>query len=94
MDSERSLCIICIPVKEAREIVPGSVKTICRRCGEPVWIAPSGIAIMAKRPNCLIVCHDCGIIMMAEEPGELLPPTEAQLKELEAWRRGNQSITG
>lgn len=94
MDRECSLCIICIPVKDAREIVPGSVKTICCRCGEPVWLAPSGIAMMAKRPNCLIVCRDCGIIMMAEEPGELLPFTEAQLRELEAWRRRSQTITG
>lgn len=78
--------IICLPVKWDQPVVPGSIQVTCHRCGEPVWLSPSGIAIVGEY-NCYSLCVDCGIIMMLENPGEIMGPTEAQLRELEEWRR-------
>lgn len=94
MNKNRVLCVICCPTRWSSDVVPGSIKTNCKWCGDEVWLAPSSVAEIAKAEKYVILCNNCAIDAMIEHGGEVLPPNEAQLRELEEWRKGNKQITG
>lgn len=63
-------------------LVPGAVHGVCADCGQPIWVAPSGLELIAQH-NAITLCGPCGMQSMANNPdteiGEL---TERQKQEL------------
>lgn len=71
-------------------LVPDSQQRTCRQCGEAVWIAPSGLAMLTENPGMPVECLDCAgparndlVKMSAEQVAELraMGMTETEIVE-------------
>jgi len=64
----------------AIKVVEGSTITNCVRCDKRVWIAPSGLQIMAEH-KVEPLCFTCAKEMTPDEVN-IHPPSKAQMKEI------------
>ncbi len=71
---------------ETEPHIPNSTLADCERCGEKVWLAPSGV-ITRDEMECIVLCMDCGLKEMQEkaasgEEVQVAPISERQRKEV------------
>ena len=80
--------LICGRVERSpdRYIVPGSIKSNCVVCGEPVYLSPSSQAV---KDSMMIVCETCGLARMEKEEMPEIGTLDGQAEELESWRVRN-----
>lgn len=77
--------LISMRVSHHGYVVPGSLQGKCSECGELVWIAPSSWLFIHDNPGMKILCNECGLKQMMDEPGEIEMPTPAQLDEIKEY---------
>lgn len=79
-----ALKFLCMPTDLAGAYkVPGSVSKNCDECGIEVWMAPSSVDVYESTESKAIVCLRCA---RPEEVDEVIPPTEAQQREIDQWK--------
>ena len=71
--------LVCLPVlgTNAEHLLPTSTITKCQHCHADVWIAPSGIELVAEDPtHTLVLCNPCALVEFNRNPPEeiLAPP--------------------
>jgi recombinational DNA repair protein (RecF pathway) len=82
MNEEWVEWVVCKRAVPGEEPYVPSQKDICAKCGSPVWRAHS------SPQHIQVVCIECCFSTI--EPGEtvqVMPPNEAQLAEIEAWKK-------
>jgi hypothetical protein len=81
--AESDTVLICAPTEWGQKAcgIPGAVQGVCHECGQPVWIAPSGLAIQAEH-DAFIVCLPCGMASIDANPGAQVNATKEQMKEI------------
>jgi hypothetical protein len=84
MSDEEATVLICAATGWGARpsLISGAAQGTCHDCGQPVWIAPSGLELIAQH-NAITVCGPCGLKSIQDNPdteiGEL---TERQKQEL------------
>jgi hypothetical protein len=58
--------------------MPGSIATICAKCGRKVFVSPSGQTFWAENSEYKVICASC----VPDQPIETHPMTSEQLEEL------------
>lgn len=83
--------LLCSPVDDQPTPVEGSVRHRAG-CGHNVWVSPSGLGLILDGEIDRIVCAPCAArSILAGNDIEIMPLTEAQIREVErerASRRG------
>lgn len=77
--------LISTRVSRCPYVVPGSVKVKCSICGELVWLSPSSLSFLHSDPEIETLCMECGSKRVEAKPGEIQPPTPAQLDEIKEY---------
>ena len=85
--AEEKTVLICMRVTHPGYRVSGSLRVQCADCGELVSVSPSGWLILHDSPGAEIVCVECSLKRMLAEPGEIKPPSPAQLDEIGEYLR-------
>lgn len=77
--SEEETVLVCVRVADGGMVALDSVQRACHRCGEAVWVAPSGVRMIA-RMDALVRCMACTVEM---DDGEdvVMPITDEQIAE-------------
>jgi hypothetical protein len=75
--------LLCMRVVGSPKIlVPGSTKTRCTDCGEPVWVSPASLKLSKKR-KLKTVCMQCADERAAKDDDlHIQAPTEEQRQEI------------
>jgi hypothetical protein len=81
MSDEEDTFLVCLPVSAAAVVVPGSTKTRCSECQQPVWISAASKALSETR-GLRILCMPCAEKRAADDEVVIEPPTEEQQKEI------------
>jgi hypothetical protein len=81
---EKTKVLMCSRVGDIRPVY-GSLVGRCEKCKVHVWIAPSGVDMM-RAGDMMIYCLACGAKSVEETKGDVMPPTERQMSELETDR--------
>jgi hypothetical protein len=82
MSDEDDTFLVCLPVSAAVVVVPGSTKTRCSACQQPVWISAASKALSQTR-GLHILCMPCAEKRAADDDDVVIePPTEEQRKEI------------
>lgn len=79
----------CARVDTAGAVASGSVKRVCQDCGAAVWVAPSGVALIA-REGVVPTCMRCVAERVRKDPEpKFVGPNAQQLAEILAYQRRN-----
>lgn len=86
-------CIACVPVDAPGIVAVGSTRARCSDCGAGVWIAPSGVRMVAEK-GLVIVCIPCVHKRMAADPNpkiQSITPEQAveAMRTMGLWQRRN-----
>ncbi len=82
MSKDDDSYLVCLRVKDANVVVPGSTKNTCSDCGERVWVSAASLAL-SKQRNLRIVCMACAEKRAAaDDDVQIQQPTAEQLKEI------------
>jgi hypothetical protein len=87
MNEKESAILICQLVSHGSPIIPGSIKDICSKCGEPVWVSPSSLLLQHDNPGVPIYCVGCTLKLPHTwlVDAEIVPFNSAQIADLEEY---------
>lgn len=78
--------LACVRVDPPGSVAVGSVRRVCVDCAAAVWVAPSGLAILAR--GAVAVCLPCARVRIERDPDlQLMAPSAEQLGEVGEWLR-------
>lgn len=77
--SQETPILVCVRVADAGMVTLDSVERDCHRCGEAVWVAPSGLRLIAHE-NALVRCMPC-MAELTDGDDEFMPITDEQIAE-------------
>jgi hypothetical protein len=81
--------LVCVPVTDYDALVAlGSVKRTCASCGTAVWVAPSGVDLIAEK-GAVVSCLSC-VEKSLEPEDELAPLSQRQIAEAIATIHGHR----
>jgi hypothetical protein len=69
--------LICKPVSAGPAGIPGAVTMRCGLCPAEIWVAPSGVEIVA-RTGAKPVCWTCALELEPPESVESISPTQVE----------------
>lgn len=82
-DDDDKRLLVCAPVGGASQFLPNTDVIQCSKCGQGMWIAPSGKKVMAEDPEMKAICLDCALPHLLENPdAKVQPITEEQVQEI------------
>lgn len=83
LDEERD-CLACV-TKDA-DHVEGSELSLCDKCGNEIWVSPSGLRLQEER-DLRLVCIPCATPDLLSGAA-VVPVTPGQIRELasHAWK--------
>lgn len=74
------LCVRVLPDDDP-ELVSGSTQDECGNCKHAIWVAPSS-RLIVRHEGALLLCTECGIAAIEEDPAPKYAVREAQKAEL------------
>lgn len=78
-----NICIVCIRISDAKQVVSGSIEQTCPDCGHRVWASPASIAEVKRGGR--LVCSQC---VRSDQMAEATV-SRAHLRELVDFLRRN-----
>lgn len=74
--------MVCFRVKESGLVAPGSIVECCEKCGQDVWIAPTGQDRLRAEPM-RILCLPCAApeLQGPEDIEEIPPEIRAEVEK-------------
>jgi hypothetical protein len=73
--------LVCLRVIDAKIVIPGSTKDVCRDCSQPIWVSKASRKL-AEEKNAQLVCMACANTRTEKDDDVSVEPiTEAQWKE-------------
>ena len=81
--------IACIRVSDASELIEGSERRYCRKCGCAVWVSPSGLKAMQQ--EFIVACVICAARLITAAPGpvDIVPGGREELRVHALRKRRN-----
>lgn len=79
MTEDQKKFLLCLRVKgDGTDMVLDTATiTKCTQCGHDVWIAPTGVALVAENPSVMVTCYSCVARTHSDEPMEIEAPPGA-----------------
>ncbi len=63
---DKDVVLICQKATAAMTVRGSTFDKTCSMCSQGVMIAPSGQALLARRPDAVVVCNECVTRLMAQ----------------------------